>query len=421
MAGLRRINQEDLRNHNLTVVLDTLLQSKAPMSRADLAKATGLTKATMSLLAALLIGNKVVVERDPAVQNTYGRPSTPLAIAQGGWAGVGLQINTDGYGYMVIDLTGRVVAQEWVDADVSELSPEITFGRLNALVQPTENELERLGYRMVGGGLALPGLVTDDQRLLSARNLGWESVDLQQFDVVRRLHAAAGNEANMAAIAQIPGYATSRCGESPEKAGDLDTHGSFLYVSTDIGIGGALVRDGQVVVGDHGFGGEIGHLSVALDGPICRCGRRGCLEAYAGRRSMVEAAGIASGEAAAQPGAGVELYERWRKGDDHAVAVIDRAIDALGSAIVSTINLMDAETVILGGFWQHFGDEFASKLTRIVAGNVLAGDELHMRVLMPLVDDRPALRGAATIGLRRFVDNPLSHLREQTGDLPSAS
>lgn len=103
------------------------------------------------------------------------------------------------------------------------------------------------------------------------------------------------------------------------------------------------------------------------------------------------------------------------------VAVIDRAIDALGSAIVSTINLMDAETVILGGFWQHFGDEFASKLTRIVAGNVLAGDELHMRVLMPLVDDRPALRGAATIGLRRFIDNPLSHLREQTGDLPSAS
>ena len=412
MAGLRRINQEDLRNHNLTVVLDTLLQSKVPMSRADLAKATGLTKATMSLLGALLIDNQVVVEQNPAVQNTYGRPSTPLAIAQGGWAGIGLQINTDGYGYIVIDLTGRVVAHEWVDANVGEFSPEETFDRLNALVQPTEHELERLGYRVVGSGLALPGLVTDDQRLLSARNLGWGLVDLQEFDMIDRLHAVAGNEANMAALAQIPGYATSRCGETSDTAGDMDTRGSFLYVSTDIGIGGALVRDGQVVVGDHGFGGEIGHLSVALDGPVCRCGRRGCLEAYAGRRSMVEAAGIASGEAAAKPGAAIELYERWRKGDARAVAVIDQAIEALGSAIVSTINLMDAETVILGGFWQHFGDELAGKLTRIVAANVLAGDELRMRVLMPLVDDRPALRGAATIGLRRFIDNPLAYLHE---------
>lgn len=406
MAALRRINQEDLRNHNLSVVLDTLLQSDSPLSRAELAKATGLTKATMSLLASMLIDAHVVEEGDPAMQSPYGRPSTPLTIAPGTWAGIGLQINTDGYGYIVLDLTGRVVAQEWEPANLNGCSPEETFDRLDALVGPTERELGTLGYRVVGTGLALPGLVTDDQRLLSAPNLDWDMVDLQEFDLTGRLNVIAGNEANMAAIAQIPGYATCR----EDRPSPVDARGSFLYVSTDVGIGGALVRDGRVVTGDHGFGGEIGHLSVCLDGPACRCGRRGCLEAYAGRRAMVEAAGIATGAEAARSGAAIELYERWRNGDRAAVAAIDRAVEALGSAISSTINLMDAQTVILGGFWQQFGNDLTARLTTAVAGQVLAGRELAMQVVMPPVGDRPALRGAAAVGLRRFIDNPLAYI-----------
>ena len=78
MANLRRINQEDLRNHNLSVTLDTLLRAQKPMSRADLAKETGLTKATLSLLASMLIESGVVQEGEPVVSTTYGRPSTPL-------------------------------------------------------------------------------------------------------------------------------------------------------------------------------------------------------------------------------------------------------------------------------------------------------------------------------------------------------
>lgn len=75
MASLRRINQEDLRNHNLSVVLDTLLRAEKPMSRADLAKETGLTKATLSLLASMLIDSGVVQEGEPVVSTTYGGPA----------------------------------------------------------------------------------------------------------------------------------------------------------------------------------------------------------------------------------------------------------------------------------------------------------------------------------------------------------
>ena len=82
MASLRRINQDDLRNHNLSVVIDTLLRASGPMSRADLAKETGLTKATMSLLVSLLIDAGVVKEGEPQNSASYGRPSTPLMLGR---------------------------------------------------------------------------------------------------------------------------------------------------------------------------------------------------------------------------------------------------------------------------------------------------------------------------------------------------
>ena len=289
MASLRRINQEDLRNHNLSVVLDTLLRAEKPMSRADLAKETGLTKATLSLLASMLIDSGVVQEGEPVVSTTYGRPSTPLEIHGGSIAGIGLQINTDGYGCLALDLNGDTLGQEWVSEDMTGTDPYEIFAKLDAMTFPLESRLKRRGCKVVGAGFALPGIVTDDMWLLVARNLGWENVNLTRFNVVRRLDVVAGNEAKMAAIAQIPGYATERA----PFLNVVDRTDSFIYLSTDIGIGGAVVRDGEVVMGSHGFAGEIGHLSVAMDGPLCSCGRHGCLEAFAGRRALVEAAGIA--------------------------------------------------------------------------------------------------------------------------------
>ena len=263
MANLRRINQEDLRNHNLSVTLDTLLRAQKPMSRADLAKETGLTKATLSLLASMLIESGVVQEGEPVVSTTYGRPSTPLEIRGGSIAGIGLQINTDGYGCLALDLNGDTLGREWVSEDMTGTDPYEIFAKLDAMTFPLESRLKRRGCKVVGAGFALPGIVTDDMWLLVARNLGWENVNLTRFNVVRRLDVVAGNEAKMAAIAQIPGYATERA----PFLNVVDRTDSFIYLSTDIGIGGAVVRDGEVVMGSHGFAGEIGHLSVAMDGP----------------------------------------------------------------------------------------------------------------------------------------------------------
>lgn len=409
MANLRRINQEDLRNHNLSVTLDTLLRAQKPMSRADLAKETGLTKATLSLLASMLIESGVVQEGEPVVSTTYGRPSTPLEIRGGSIAGIGLQINTDGYGCLALDLNGDTLGREWVSEDMTGTDPYEIFAKLDAMTFPLESRLKRRGCKVVGAGLALPGIVTDDMWLLVARNLGWENVNLTRFNVVRRLDVVAGNEAKMAAIAQIPGYATERA----PFLNVVDRTDSFIYLSTDIGIGGAVVRDGEVVMGSRGFAGEIGHLSVAMDGPLCSCGRHGCLEAFAGRRALVEAAGIAEDGDATSSEAIDMFLQRWRAGDSDVAKVVDQAADALVSAIASAVNLVDVDTVLLGGLWTHFGDELATVLEGRLRSEILGYPNVKIRVFVPPVALHPSLYGAAEMGLRRFIENPLGYMGEK--------
>lgn len=409
MANLRRINQEDLRNHNLSVTLDTLLRAQKPMSRADLAKETGLTKATLSLLASMLIESGVVQEGEPVVSTTYGRPSTPLEIRGGSIAGIGLQINTDGYGCLALDLNGDTLGREWVSEDMTGTDPYEIFAKLDAMTFPLESRLKRRGCKVVGAGFALPGIVTDDMWLLVARNLGWENVNLTRFNVVRRLDVVAGNEAKMAAIAQIPGYATERA----PFLNVVDRTDSFIYLSIDIGIGGAVVRDGEVVMGSHGFAGEIGHLSVAMDGPLCSCGRHGCLEAFAGRRALVEAAGIAEDGDATSSEAIDMFLQRWRAGDSDVAKVVDQAADALVSAIASAVNLVDVDTVLLGGLWTHFGDELATVLEGRLRSEILGYPNVKIRVFVPPVALHPSLYGAAEMGLRRFIENPLGYMGEK--------
>lgn len=409
MANLRRINQEDLRNHNLSVTLDTLLRAQKPMSRADLAKETGLTKATLSLLASMLIESGVVQEGEPVVSTTYGRPSTPLEIRGGSIAGIGLQINTDGYGCLALDLNGDTLGREWVSEDMTGTDPYEIFAKLDAMTFPLESRLKRRGCKVVGAGFALPGIVTDDMWLLVARNLGWENVNLTRFNVVRRLDVVAGNEAKTAAIAQIPGYATERA----PFLNVVDRTDSFIYLSTDIGIGGAVVRDGEVVMGSHGFAGEIGHLSVAMDGPLCSCGRHGCLEAFAGRRALVEAAGIAEDGDATSSEAIDMFLQRWRAGDSDVAKVVDQAADALVSAIASAVNLVDVDTVLLGGLWTHFGDELATVLEGRLRSEILGYPNVKIRVFVPPVALHPSLYGAAEMGLRRFIENPLGYMGEK--------
>ena len=213
------------------------------------------------------------------------------------------------------------------------------------------------------------------------------------------------NEAKLAAIAQIPGYACARA----DVFDGVDCADSFLYLSCDIGIGGAIVRDGEIVSGSHGFAGEIGHVSVSLDGPLCGCGRRGCLETYAGRRALVEASGVAEKNAASSGEALERLLDAWHSHDVRTVEAVGRAIDALASAIGSALNLADVDTVLLGGWWTDFGPFFYETLEKPfgiagLGGVGHAGERVHP------VGGRPS-------GVVRCRGSRLAQIHRQSADV----
>jgi predicted NBD/HSP70 family sugar kinase len=125
---------------------------------------------------------------------------------------------------------------------------------------------------------------------------------------------------------------------------DKDTPPDFLHVSAEIGIGAAVVVDGQLLRGTRGFAGELGHVPVRPDGPRCACGGRGCLEQYAGEEAVLRAAGLEPGEDRVGLLAG-----RAADGDTAVRRALHEAGEALGIALTGAVNLLDPRGVVLGG------------------------------------------------------------------------
>ena len=152
------------------------------------------------------------------------------------------------------------------------------------------------------------------------------------------LPVSSENEANLAALAEL-------------WFGGLGPLRTFLYLTGEIGVGGALVLDGELLRGAHGFAGEIGHVVVDSEGPLCRCGSRGCLEQYAGQSALLRAAGMRR-EPRVCPGVD-ELERRARGGDVRAVAAVEQAGAMLGRVLSGAVNLFDPDAVVLGGIYRE--------------------------------------------------------------------
>ncbi|WP_456847603.1 ROK family protein, partial [Cellulomonas sp. P5_C6] len=278
----RVARQAQMRDQNLGVALRGIVEAVEPLSRAQLAASEGLARATVSGLVDHLIEARLVRELEPTQTQRAGRPAVPLAPARGTVAGVGMEVNVDYLGVRAIDLAGDVLAEHVELDDLRGADADEVLDRLAALAAPVVEHLRARGVRVAGTALALPGLVdriTGPLRV--APNLGWSDVDVvarvSAHPTLASLPPRVGNEANLAARA-----------EAHARRGPVAP--SFAYVSGEIGIGGALVLDGNLFPGRHGWSGEIGHVVVdAFRGPRAS---DGTLEALAGQDAMLRAAGL---------------------------------------------------------------------------------------------------------------------------------
>ncbi|MGI5452674.1 ROK family protein [Streptomyces sp. CA-249302] len=321
--------QQGMRRRNLARVMHAV-SAEGPLSRAAVASHIGLTRAAVSTLVDELIRTGLLEELGPERPGRVGRPGSALAVSGHGPAGIGAEIGVDHLAACAVDLRGQVRARAVRHGANRGRSPGPVVEELTELVRRVVAEAEGEGLWPAGLAVAVPGLVARDARtVVRAPNLDWHDTDLGAL-LPDDIPLTVDNEANFGALAELwLGEATP-----------LD----FLHVSAEIGIGAAVVVAGGLLRGTRGFAGELGHVPVRPDGPACPCGGLGCLEQYAGEEAVLRAAGLEPGEDRVGLLAG-----RAAEGDTDVRRALRDAGEALGIALTGAVNLLDPESVVLGG------------------------------------------------------------------------
>jgi predicted NBD/HSP70 family sugar kinase len=259
LPGQGKTVPEDGRRQNRQLVLQSLFDD-GPRSRADLARSTHLTPATISDLVAGLL-DEGLLETVGRRQGQVGKPSTLIAVVPDARHIVCLDLSgeTEIRG-AVVNLTGKVVTQRTVSRKGRRGD-----GALGITTDLVSDLTEAATAPVLGIGIGTPGIVDDEGRVLEAPNLGWDHLDLRTaVHDLTGLPVHVANDANAAALAEFTfGSATGP---------------NLLVVKIGLGVGAGLVVNGELFTGDGHAAGEIGHVVVDERGDPCACGNRGCLE-----------------------------------------------------------------------------------------------------------------------------------------------
>lgn len=271
-------DQQLVKRINRSVVL-RLLRSQGGLSRAQLAAASGLTKSTVSLLVRELLEEGWLTERRTSAAQGMGRPSTPLFIDDSGRAMVGVELAVEALRVVAVSLTGDVLMAD--EEPMVSMEPATVCRQLAKMVAHTHARLARDGRQLSGVGVGVPGAIDQSTGLLRlAPNLGWRELDLLPLitEALRReavphvvLHLQ--NDADAAALSEY-------------EFADEEIKDSLIFVACGVGVGAGIVLNDRLYTGTQGMAGEIGHSILQIDGAMCSCGRRGCVETFFGAKAL---------------------------------------------------------------------------------------------------------------------------------------
>lgn len=315
-------NADYTKEYNRKLVLRLLRYQ--PLSRAEIARRTGLTRASTSLIASELLSDGLVREMSP-VANPRGRTSTPLQLCPEAMYVIGIYLNRDGCSAGLVDAGGRILAS-------SEVRMADRGGRLEPLRQAVGKLSCMEGVprdRLMGIGISAPGPLDGE----SGRILNPPRFDLwHQVEIGPLLQEATGLPVFLANNATC--LASYHCGR-PEGNGSSN----FLLLLVDSGVGSGVISKGKVLKGMGYFTSELGHTTIRYDGRPCDCGNIGCLEEYAAIPKLLAGTG----------------FHSWKEVVDaldsnlEAVHLLEQEAEYLSAAIVNLTNLVRIDSVLLAG------------------------------------------------------------------------
>ena len=342
-------------------------------TQAEIARGTGLAPATVSNIVRDLAAAGLVAA-DPG----SGRRGSAVRLAPGAGTVAGVDFGHSHVAVALGDLTGRVLAEERRSLSRAHHHSEA--------LEIAAEMLERMSvdYSTVRHvGLGLPAPVTREAVGSPSIFPGWEGVNTRQVAEERfGAPVVVENDANLGALAE-------------HRHGVGRGHDSSVFVKISSGVGAGIIIDNRLYHGSGGTAGEIGHLTLDEQGPLCRCGSRGCLEAYTSSGPVLDMM------AAQLPGAGLdEIFDAAREGHISAQRALEDAGLHLGWALASIVNLINPAIVVVGGDMARAGELLLASARIGLRRHAL--DSVAMTpVLGSLLGERASLVGAALMAAER--------------------
>ncbi|RLK47844.1 ROK family transcriptional regulator [Microbacterium telephonicum] len=354
-----KVLPEHARTHNRALILQTLFHQGA-MSRADLSRATGLTRVTVSDLVAALIDDDLVVEGGLRPASGPGKPAVLVDIARDGHRIIGLDLSrSDRFVGAIMTLEGEILTRE------ERPVPAGADASLAAATALARDLAAAADAPVLGIGVGSPGIVDDQGVVLVAPNLEWTGVGLQEeIAHATALPVTVANDADAAVLAE---YTLGGA------AGDV------LLVRIGRGVGSGLLMNGRPIRGSHFAAGEIGHVTVGTDGgPRCACGKTGCLEAWL---------------AVPQLTARIEADPAARE------EILRDAGERLGIALAPVIGVLDLADIVLSGPTDLLSGVLLETAALTVRARSLARFHDAVRIGLSPHGEDDVLRGAAVMVL----------------------
>ena len=322
------VNRQLIRQINKAAVL-RLIRELAPVSRTDLVDAASLSPATVSGITAELLGDGYIIEHDTG-KSTGGRRPIPLTINREAGLAIGIKLTEQQIILVVTDFRGSVVERH--NTPLGQRDPDSVVATITAEVAAVQERQQ--GRRVFGIGLGLAGAIDRPSGYCRfSPFLNWRDVPLRSLLEARTgLPVVIENDVGTLTIAERWFGAG---------AGERD----FIVVTLGRGIGLGMILDGHPYRGARGQGGEFGHTTIAPDGPLCTCGKRGCLEAIAGETAILQATRDVLGTDLTL----AEAASLARSGQLAIREVFAGAGAALGLGLANLVNLLNPTLIIVSG------------------------------------------------------------------------
>jgi predicted NBD/HSP70 family sugar kinase len=376
-----------LRELNSRRVIDAL-RERGQASRAEIARATGLSRSTVSSIVADLVEAGLIREEEDgtgvAQGDQGGRPPVLLSLNPAAGLALGVDFGHTHLRVAVSDMAHEVLAESWRELDVDHSAGE----GLDAAAELVGEVLRDAGVdrdRVLGVGMGLPGPINQVNGTVGSPAIlpGWVGVDAAA-EMSRRLElpVQVENDANLGALAEFVW-------------GSGQGHSELIYIKLSSGVGAGLLLGGRIYQGAGGTAGEIGHTVVQEGGAICRCGSRGCLETVASARAIAAMLSESRGEAISTK----RLLDLAAEADSPAARLIEEGGREIGTAVANLCNLINPDLVIVGGDLSVAGALLTEPILESIRRFAIRSAADQVTVIPGVLGERAELLGAVALVL----------------------